>query len=121
MIHSAWSVRPSHSPAGIAYRPQWMNIPNRASRHRRIRASRCSGVACMCFTLRLEVRAPTAACGFANGRAADCEPASGGRAVVRETIRLRLWSVPEHHVELRRQLADFRVLQWDEIGHYELA
>ena len=42
MIHSPIPPigLPFHSPAGIAYSPQWMNIPNRPSRHQAIRASR---------------------------------------------------------------------------------
>src|SRR2546421_7873340 len=45
MIHSPMPLIsfPFHSPAGIAYSPQWMNMPKRASRHHFIRASRCSG------------------------------------------------------------------------------
>jgi len=43
MIHSPMPAifLPFHSPAGIAYSPQWMNMPNRASRHQAIRASCC--------------------------------------------------------------------------------
>ena len=35
MIHSPMpgTSSPSQTPAGMAYRPQWMNIPKRASRH----------------------------------------------------------------------------------------
>ena len=40
MIHSPMPgiCLPFHSPAGIAYRPQWMNIPKRASRNHFIRS-----------------------------------------------------------------------------------
>ena len=33
---------PLYVPAGIEYTPQWMNIPNLASRHHCILSSRCS-------------------------------------------------------------------------------
>src|SRR3954465_6568774 len=42
MIHSAplrLTSAPFQTPAGIAYTPQWMNIPKRASRHHFIRRS----------------------------------------------------------------------------------
>src|SRR6266851_2504855 len=44
MIHSPipGTGLPFHSPAGMAYRPQWMNIPNRASCHHPRRFCRSS-------------------------------------------------------------------------------
>src|SRR4051812_36453234 len=41
MIHSPISLDrlPLYSPAGTAYRPQWMNMPKRASRHHAMRES----------------------------------------------------------------------------------
>ena len=46
MIHSPMLgiCLPSQVPAGMEYRPQWMNMPKRASRHHSMRASRWAGV-----------------------------------------------------------------------------
>src|SRR5215469_635175 len=44
MNHSERSRRPCHSPAGTEYRPQWMNMPKRASVHHLMRAAFCCGV-----------------------------------------------------------------------------
>src|SRR5580700_12257049 len=46
MIHSPMLgiCLPSQVPAGMEYRPQWMNMPKRASLHQAMRASRGAGV-----------------------------------------------------------------------------
>ena len=46
MIHSPMPgiCLPFQVPAGMEYKPQWMNIPNRASRHHFMRESRCAAV-----------------------------------------------------------------------------